>query len=62
MLSPISWGRCSLVDSYALREKAEEITYIQFQNELLASGFVDHLEVINKKIVPCPLFPLTFLP
>lgn len=36
---------------YFGREKSIEITFIQFQNELLASGFVDHVDIVNKSKV-----------
>lgn len=38
---------------YFGREKSTEITFIQFQNELLASGFIDHVDIVNKNKV-CP--------
>lgn len=53
------------------REKGEEISYQQFQNHLLANGYVDHLEVINKRTVRVytrpqglyfPPFPPLFCP
>jgi hypothetical protein len=33
------------------REKRREITFIQFQNELLPSGSVHHLEIVNRRKV-----------
>uniref|UniRef100_A0A6B2KYU2 AAA+ ATPase domain-containing protein n=1 Tax=Arcella intermedia TaxID=1963864 RepID=A0A6B2KYU2_9EUKA len=40
-----------LIVVIASRERAKEISYLTFQNELLAYGFVDHLEVINQNKV-----------
>lgn len=33
------------------REGGKEITFIQFQNELVPSGYVHHIEIVNRKKV-----------